>query len=76
MANELLDYFNDLESARLFAEILCLTHHHHHEKKIKRNASHTNLPKVMSSPNFIDQQTTKGTKDFYQSVSASFTRHF
>lgn len=52
IANELLDYFNDLNSAKKFAEILCLHHHHHHEKKQKRNVSHNNLLKVVSSPNF------------------------
>lgn len=52
IANELLDYFNDLETARKFVEIFCLHHHHHHEKKSKKNVSHANLLKVVSSPNF------------------------
>jgi hypothetical protein len=60
VANELLDYFNDFESAKRFAELLCLPHHHHHEKKIKKNSSSNNLNKVTSSSNFVDFSTKRG----------------
>ena len=63
VANELLDYFNDLESARCFAELLCLPHHHHHEKKLKKNSSNNNLNnmnKVVSSSNFVDLASRRG----------------
>jgi len=60
VANELLDYFTDFESAKRFAEILCAHHHHHHEKKIKKNISNNNLNKVISSSNFVDLATKKG----------------
>ncbi len=53
MANELLDYFNDLEAARHFAEIFCLPHHHHHEKA-RPLASSASLAKMASSANFQD----------------------
>ncbi len=55
-----MDYFNDFESARRFAEILCAPHHHHHEKKLKKNLSNNNLNKVISSSNFNDFATKKG----------------
>lgn len=55
VANELLDYFNDFESARRFAELLLLPHHHHHEKKFKKNTSTSNLNSSnKSSSNFHD----------------------
>lgn len=57
MANELIpDYFHDLETARVFAEILCLPHHHHHEKKVKKTLSGNNLMRMVSSANFQDLQ--------------------
>lgn len=61
VANELLDYFNDFESARRFAELLCVSHHHHHEKKVKKNASSNNLPSLnKSSSNFVDLTSKRG----------------
>lgn len=54
LANELLDYFNDLDSARVFAEMICLPHHHHHEKRIRKTASGNNLMRMVSSANFSE----------------------
>ncbi|CAF0829892.1 unnamed protein product [Brachionus calyciflorus] len=54
LANELLDYFNDYDSARIFAEIVCLPHHHHHEKRVRKTASGNNLMRMVSSANFQD----------------------
>ena len=50
MANELLPYLSDLNTAKLFAEIICLPHFHHHEKKIKKNLSGNSLVKMKDNP--------------------------
>ena len=54
IANELLDYFQNLENAKKFAEVFCLPHHHHHEKKFKKTPSGSNLHKMTSSGNFVE----------------------
>jgi hypothetical protein len=53
-ANELLDYFQDFEAARAFAEMLLLPHHHHHEKKVKKSLSGGNLLKLVGSANGVN----------------------
>ena len=54
-ANELINYFQDFEEARTFAELLLLPHHHHHETKVKKSLSGSNLLKLVGSSNFQEQ---------------------
>jgi len=64
-ANELLGYFKDLESARLFAEIMCLPHYHHHQiKNVRKTASGNNLLKMVSSANLQDLASPKRSEEF------------
>jgi hypothetical protein len=51
-ANQLLEYFNDLDDAALFAELLCLPHLHHFNEKQKTSSS--NLNRLPSSHNMHD----------------------
>lgn len=60
MANELLDYFTDLDQARLFAELFCMPHQHHHEKRLRKSVSGANMVRMAaSSSNFQDYQRSK-----------------
>jgi hypothetical protein len=59
----LLDYFDNLDNARQFAEILCLSHHHHHEKD-KKPTSTANLLRISGSTNVLDNTLKKGKKKF------------
>jgi hypothetical protein len=70
MANELLEYFEDFEAARTFAEMLLLPHHHHHEKKTKKSLSGSNLLSVVGS-NPLDLH--KGTGFLTTGASGSVT---
>jgi hypothetical protein len=54
MANELLDYFGELDQARQFAELFCMPHQHHHEKRVRKSVSGANLMKISTSSNFQD----------------------
>lgn len=56
LANELLGYFNDLDEARMFAEILLLPHRHHHAKKQAKSLSGSNIVKMTGSSTLTDQR--------------------
>ncbi len=69
-ANELLDYFQDFEAARAFAEMLLLPHHHHHEKKVKKSLSGSNLLKLVgSASNGFGAISENGTSMMHASAS-------
>lgn len=70
MANELLDYFPDLDAARMFAEIFCAPHRHHHEKKsqARKSISGANL---LSASNQLDPYGSRRGSAFPTSNNCS-----